>query len=197
MLRSLIAQLAHQVLDRTDLDPDGCGYIAMIDKFLKVDDSVKEGWLDNVWLSSLLSELVYTLPEGSTLFCILDGVSHHEDRIYNADLFELIQDFVLIKSLSRFCRFKPLVTTPQGSSQVDCWLGQGGHIKTWRRWRLPQTGGITAAEWDASIGKAVIDFPEWCKEDEKLRKERKAEMEKMRNESGSTVCPVTNSYRNG
>lgn len=86
MWRSLIAQLLHQVLDRTDLDPAGFGYIARIDTLLKVDDSVKESWLDNVWLGSLFIELVYTLPEGSTLFCILDGVSHHEDRKHHADL---------------------------------------------------------------------------------------------------------------
>jgi hypothetical protein len=197
MWRSLIAQLLHQVLDRADLDPAGFGYIARIDTLLKVDDSVKESWLDNVRLGSLFIELVYTLPEGSTLFCILDGVSHHEDRKHHADLFKLIQDFLLIKSISGSCRFKLLATTPLGSSQVESWFDYGEPMKTWPRWRLPLTGGITAAEWDASIGKAVIDFREWFKEDERLRKEWKAEVEKMRKESGSTICPVTNSYRNG
>jgi len=50
---------------------------------------------------------------------------------------------------------------------------------SWRRpFQIPKTEGISAAGWDASIGKAITDFQDKCEQEETARKKKEDEDEK-------------------
>ncbi|MCJ1251447.1 hypothetical protein MMC30_008680 [Trapelia coarctata] len=147
MMRNLIAQLLVQLSDRADL---GRLWNAM---------NIKRDRLGNhmVPLCDLFLALVHALPEGTVLFCIVDGISHYNTKDHHANLFSAIHIFVQLSNPWRHSYFKLLVTMPWKQTkwymselfQSEEILNIKSRLQLFR-----SRESYTPAKWDASIGKA-------------------------------------------
>lgn len=146
MLSNLLSQLIHQLMQSsvsTTLQD-----FALSDQHLQLSD-----------LCFLFSQVAGSLPNGTVLFCILDGISYYEDADRRDECMEV---FSTLTSLTRQSRTEPdrpllklLVTAPLRSHHVQS-LFEADEVMNMDE-HYPPNGGFSALQWDLSIGGAHDD----------------------------------------
>ncbi|MCJ1382835.1 hypothetical protein MMC17_005948 [Xylographa soralifera] len=158
MMNNLISQLLTQLSSRTrngfelNLTP-----ITALRKLAHVGRPAPEGAFDSSSikeLCQLFAELVFLLPEGTNLFCIIDGISYYEDEEYTEELHEAISMFMKLATQIRGgCVLKLLVTSPLRSHEAQK-LFYDNEIYDMDP-KLPPNGGFTAMKWKTSLGQGA------------------------------------------
>ena len=110
-------------------------------------------------LCELFAGVAQSLPPGTILFCILDGVSYYEDAQRRDELTEVL---LMLKTLtlqlheaSKGPLIKILTTAPMRSSLASR-IFESDEIFNMNE-RYPPNGGFTALQWDAGIGRELMD----------------------------------------
>ena len=104
-------------------------------------------------LCQLFVEIVLSLPEGTILFCIIDGISYYEHpRSRGDDLYEVMSTFTkLATQIQGGCIFKLLATAPVQTHHVRG-LFYDTEIYSIKE-DLPDTGGFTNMKFQERLGK--------------------------------------------
>ena len=144
MMRSLVAQLVvshHDKFDRSRML-----------KLAKIDPS------DVQSLCDIYYSLIAQLPSYTTVFCLIDALSFHEDnkkRCKEAQIvMETFNDLVEIDNQSEHCIFKVLLTCPGASRKLYNEVSQKRNIM-WMPKKVSPQGGFTGMKWSASAGREV------------------------------------------
>lgn len=144
MLNNLLSQLVHQLLslgiESTPAHLSPLGH----------DPTLSD-------LCGLFMELTESLPIGTILFCILDGVSYYEDAQRRTELAEVL---LMLTTLKRQCYeatkgplIKILTTAPLRSLLAPEFFDNDEVLNMDESY--PPNGGFTALQWDAGIGRKI------------------------------------------
>lgn len=146
MLNSFLAQLITQLLDQglhpeLDLSP-----LPALSNAPRTSE-----------LCKLFIALATTLPRGTVLFCIIDGISHYEDFDRQMECFNVISMLQelgrLSEDITRTCLFKLLVTAPNRSRVVQD-LFDDEETLTLEEY-IPADEGFSALQWDLGAVRAI------------------------------------------
>ena len=146
LLSNLLSQLIHQLLQSPLLTT--LQDLALSDQHAQLSD-----------LCFLFTHLVRSLPKGTVLFCIIDGISYYEDADRRDECMEV---FSMLTSLTRQsrtesdrCLLKLLVTAPLRSHHVQS-LFEADEVMNMDE-HYPPNGGFSALQWDLSVEGANDD----------------------------------------
>ena len=110
-------------------------------------------------LCGLFVKLTRSLPLGTRLFCMLDGVSYYEDAQRRKELEEVL---LMLKTLTRQtyeARGPPLIkiltTAPLRFSLASRVFGKDEVFNMTERY--PPNGGFTPMQWDTGIGRVIMN----------------------------------------
>ena len=144
MMNNLLAQLVTQLL--------ACRHPSHLDRI-----DLPDGDLEVTTLCKVFSSMVKRLAGGTTLFCIIDGISYYEDRARREECHEVLS---MLLNLMRSCQggkdgcmIKLLVTAPL-RSRLQREVFAAEDVLDMDEYITPG-GGFTARQWDLGVGKAM------------------------------------------
>lgn len=115
IVRSFIAQLVRSLLFDTGVQQVGQ---PQLDGQKDAEKIIRKGNLSQLY--QLLGRLVKLLPEGVTLICLIDGISHYETDEFEDDVLEVLEFLLgLVRSGGMAAAIKLLVTTPTTTDVVQ------------------------------------------------------------------------------
>ena len=104
-------------------------------------------------------ELVHSLPPGTILFCILDGVSHYENADHRDALTEVLELLRSLKPKNYDIRKQPVIkiltTAPLKSSIIPGVFDKDEILNMDQVY--PRNGGSAAMQRDTGIGRVLMD----------------------------------------
>ena len=111
-------------------------------------------------LCNLFTMLVQSLPRGSILFIVIDGISYYEDEARREECMEVLSTMTeLVRngpgSRNNECLVKLLVTAPVRSHYVQYLFADTETLDLDEH--IEPNGGFTAAQWDLGIGRVIAD----------------------------------------
>ena len=146
MLRNLLSQFIHQLLS-LGIESTSAHLPSLGD-----DPTLSD-------LCGLFVGFAQCLPTGSTLFCILDGVSYYEDARRRDELTEVLLMLKTLKNQSYEATKGPLIrvmTTAPLRFFLATELFDIGEVLNMSE-RYPPDGGFTALKWDVGIGRKLMN----------------------------------------
>lgn len=144
MLSNMLSQLVHQLLT-CPIRPKP-GWLSLPDSESQLSD-----------LCALFAQLTTSLPAGTALFCIIDGITYYEDAACREECDKVLS--MLLGLTRRNCEaadgplVKLLATAPLRSHQLQR-LFEAEEIITMAE-QYPSNGGFSALQWDDGIGRAI------------------------------------------
>ncbi|KAL8857163.1 MAG: hypothetical protein Q9178_006218 [Gyalolechia marmorata] len=146
MMNSMISQLINQVLDL--FSGVSMGDFSLLDRDLDLGS-----------LNSIFDSLVMTLPGGTILVCLIDGISFYETEDRENECEEVL---FMLTSLVRRCQqidhgpvIKLMVTAPLRSHLVHRLFREEEILDMDETY--PSNGGFSALQWDMGMG-AVVEY---------------------------------------
>lgn len=145
MLNNLVAQLINQLLDFPNT------------LTLPNPPDLPGNGLQCSELCEIFVLLAETLPPGTVLFCIIDGISYYEDKDRRAECTEVLS---MLTSLTRRshdatqgCLIKLLITTPLRSrcAQELFMVNEVLEMDEY----IPPNGGFSALQWDLGVERVI------------------------------------------
>ena len=144
LMRSLLAQLL--------ICPDHTFKMSTIDKLRKIDPSDVDA------LCTIYYSLITQLPSYTTVFCLIDALSFHEDNNRRCKealtVMQTLIDLMESPSDSQRCIFKALLTCPGISRTLYKEVVRKEDV-IWMPKKVSAQGGFTSMKWSASAGRDV------------------------------------------
>lgn len=144
LIQSLLAQLL--------ACPDQNFKVATVDKLSKSDPS------DVTQLCAIYFSLISQLPSSTTVFCLVDALTFHEDNKRRCkEAVTVVQTFVDLMedpTDSQRCIFKALLTFPGASRVLYKEITRKEDV-VWMPKKVSAQGGFTSMKWSASAGRDV------------------------------------------
>ena len=145
LMRSLISQV---------LAKPNCNFtVSIIDRLSHIS------LLNVTELSAIYQALVMQLPAQTTVFCIIDALTFHEDnKIRCRDALTVVQTLADLTDRcdgESHCVFKALLTCPGNSRALYKELSKEDVV--WMPKKVSAQGGFTSMKWTASAGKDLSE----------------------------------------
>ena len=144
LMRSLLSQLL--------VCSDHTFKLSTIEKLRKIDPSDVGGLCD------IYYSLITQLPSYTTVFCLIDALSFHEDNKQRCKealtVIQTLVDLIESPSDSQRCIFKALLTCPGASRTLYKEVTRKEDV-VWMPKKLSGQGGFTSMKWTASAGRDV------------------------------------------
>ena len=145
MLSNMLGQLAFQLLR--------CPFVPRLDRLPLIEQKPPLSTL-----LSLFTLLVRSLPRGSTLFIVIDGISNYEDEHRRKECIEVLETLIGLArrysgSTNDGCLVKLLVTAPLSSHHAQALFAPSETLN------LPEyidsPNGYTDSLWNMTIGELI------------------------------------------